>query len=241
MLANLKNSLVTSLHVFLLVCVAALNNAAHAQERNPEPGFAACTVELNGDSLLFGYISDPSVGWRLPTSPAQWLRSKGYTVEDRTAAGLSMYDTIRGYSEPRKNAPPQTYPAGAQPAFHLAPHHSNIVVLQAAVNDYPNENIQQLYVDYAWAIDWLRSQNKIPVVTGVTQIDARQNTPEVYAKVAAIRALVRKVAFDKGAHYASYDLVPVAVTDSIHLDQASSNGVTENLRYVLSYICATPF
>lgn len=222
-----------------LIALSAIN--VSAQERNNVPGFEACTVELNGDSILFGYFPDPNVEWRLQTSPAQWLRNKGYTVEDRTAAGLSMYDTIRGYAQPWTGAPPAIYPAGQQPAFHLAPHDSKIVVLQAAVNDYPNQNIQQLYMDYSWAIDYLRGQNKIPVITGVAKLDQTATDPATYSKIAAIRALVRQVAIDKGAHYASYDQVPVAWTDGIHLNQASSNGVTENLRYVLSVICSTPF
>ena len=33
------------------------------------------------------------------------------------------------------------------------------------------------------------------------------------------------------------DTVPVDWTDGIHLNQDSSNGVTENLRHVLSVIC----
>jgi hypothetical protein len=34
---------------------------------------------------------------------------------------------------------------------------------------------------------------------------------------------------------------PMAWTDTVHLDQASSNGIAENLRFVLAHICFLPF
>ncbi len=226
--------------LFVMV-ISTIVVSANAQEFNYPEGIDNCTVELNGDSLLFGYVNNPNIKYKLSVSPAQWLQKNGFSVVDKSAAGVAMYDIVRGYQEPFFNAPLEYYPAGSQPAFNNALHDSKIVVLQAGVNDYPNPNLRQLYIDYSWAVDHIRYLGKIPVITGISQISPFVTNTETYNKVSQIRELVRQVAIDKRVHYASYDTVPVDWTDGIHLNQDSSNGVTENLRYVLSVICKIPY
>lgn len=214
---------------------------APAQELNYPQGFANCTVELNGDSVLFGFVNDPSKGWRLDTTPAQWLRNRGYTINDRTAGGLRTYDLLRGYLKPFPEAWPELYPNGAQPAFWNIAHDSRIVVIQTGINDFKDPfNPAQVYQDYAYMVDYIRAQGKIPVLTGVIQLSPALDAT-MLNRVQQIRTKIKQVATDKFVHYASFENVPVWYTDGIHLNQASSNGMTENLRYVLSVICGVPF
>lgn len=230
---------------FILAAAIALSactpRIAPAQELNYPQGMQNCTVELNGDSVMFGYVTNYST-WRLATTPAQWLQSKGFTVVDKSAGGLRTYDLVRGYTMPWPEAWPELYPNGPQLAFWNQSHDSRIIVLQTGINDFkPPYNPSQVYVDYAWMVDHVRALGKIPVITGMTQTAVEPLGQDAYNKLAVIRQTIKQVAIDKGVHYASWDAVPVAWTDGIHLNQDSSNGVTENLRYVLSVICGVTF
>ena len=112
-------------------------------------GMNNCSVELNGDSVLFGYITNDTT-WRLESTPAQRLRDKGYQIEDKTAGGLRTYDLVRGYLQPFPEAWSALYPSGAQPAFWNLPHDSRIIVIQTGINDFKdpfNFGGQPLYYD----------------------------------------------------------------------------------------------
>lgn len=226
--------------VVSLVLSACGGQPADAQELNYPQGMQNCTVELNGDSVMFGYITNGTT-WRLDTTPAQWLRNKGYAVVDKSAGGLRTYDLVRGYLKPWPDAWPEVYPNGAQVAFWNQPHDSRIIVIQTGINDFKDPyNPQQVYNDYAYLVDYIRGLGKIPVITGITQVSPDVGT-NTYNKIASIRQVVKNVAIAKNVHYASWDANPVWYTDGFHLNQASSNGVAENLRYVLSVICGVPF
>lgn len=221
-----------------LMALAACGGAA--QELNYPQGMQNCTVELNGDSVMLGYVTNGTT-WRLNTTPKQWLQSKGYQVVDKAAGGLRTYDLVRGYTKPWPDAWPEVYPNGAQNAFWLMPHDSRIIVLETGINDFKEPyNPTQVYQDYTWLVQYIRSQGKIPVITGIIQMHPSMDSVS-YSRIATIRQVVKQVAIDQNVHYASWDTVPVAWTDGIHLNQDSSNGVTENLRYVLSQICGVAF
>lgn len=224
----------------IALAIALAGCGASAQEVNHTKGLEACTVELNGDSVLFGFV-DNKTTWRLGTTPADWLGKYGYKVADKTAGGLRTYDLLRGYATPFPEAWADLFPSGPQQGYGAEDHPSNIVVIQTGINDFRTEpfHVAQVAHDYRVLVDYIRMQGKIPVITGITKLDQNRVDPEIYARVAAIRTAVRGVAIERNVHYASFDAVEVAWTDGIHLDQASSNGVTENLRYVLGVICGT--
>lgn len=230
------------LKAFILAASMALAACGgSAQELNYPQGMQNCTVELNGDSVAFGYVTNGTT-YRHSTTPAQFLRNYGFSVVDKTAGGLRTYDLVRGYVKPWPDAWTEVYPNGQQGPFWLMPHDSKIVVISTGINDFKDPySLPQVYNDYAWLVGYIRSQGKIPVITGVSQIQVQPLGNDAYNKISAIRATIHQVAVDKGAHYASWDQVPVAWTDGIHLNQASSNGVSNNLRYVLSVICGVAF
>lgn len=226
--------------LMLTVMLSACGGAV-AQEKNYPQGMQNCTVELNGDSIALGYITNGST-YRLPVTPAQYLRNYGYQVVDKAAGGLRTYDLVRGYVKPWPDAWPEVYPNGQQGPFWMMPHDSRIVIIATGINDHREPyNLQQTYMDYAWLVDYIRSQGKIPVIAGVSQLQSQPGWEDMITKVNAIRQTVKQVAIDKGVHYASWDTVPLIYTDGIHLQQASSNALAENLRYVLSVICGTAF
>lgn len=213
--------------------------AAAALSACIQPAQAYCSVELNGDSVMYGFINQPSTGWRLPTTPAQWLRNYGYSVTDKSAGGLTTYDLVRGYTLPFPEAWPELYPAGPQSAFIAEPHYSQVVVIETGINDFRVQPFSAARVaqDYRYLIDVIRSQGKTPVITGVANQDPNLVDADSFGKMAAIRTAVRNVAAEKGVAYAGWDTVAVAWTDGIHMNQASSNGLADKLRATLDTIC----
>lgn len=200
-------------------------------------GMNNCSVELNGDSVLFGYITNDTT-WRLESTPAQRLRDKGYQIEDKTAGGLRTYDLVRGYLQPFPEAWSALYPSGAQPAFWNLPHDSRIIVIQTGINDFKDPfNPARVYQDYSYMVDYIRGLGKIPVITGVTQVDKTVVGIEVSDKIDKIRETIKLVVKNKFVHYASFENVPVKWTDGYHLTQESSDEMVNNLDYVLGVIC----
>lgn len=217
---------------------ACSSNESVAQERYQAGSAANCTVELNGDSVLFGFV-DNGTTWRHSTTPAKWLRNSAFTVTDRTAGGLSTYNLVRGYLKPFPEAWPELYPAGAQPAFWNTSHDSKIIVIQTGINDMKPEfyDYNRVLNDYRWLVDHIRSMGKIPVLTGVTQVSAATVGAQQFLNLHYVRQAMNQVVQEKQVHYANFDNTYVEFTDGIHLTQASSNGIADNLRYVVKYIC----
>lgn len=209
----------------IVLAFASASTSPFAQERFAAGSPANCSIELNGDSILRGY--------GVATSPAQWLQAYGYPVDNRAIDGQSTYQLTRVNK------------------FFAKAHPSSIVVIQTGINDYRREyeygvfgapTIPTLKQDYRSMIDHVRALGKIPVVAGVTKLGYPNALgDDAYNIIAQIRTAVKEVAQEKGAHYASFDINPVAWTDTIHLDQNSSNGIAENLRYVAAHICMLPF
>lgn len=227
--------------LYSVLTVALMGCGASAQEVDYNSKREACTVELNGDSVLFGFQIAPS--WRLPVTPGGRLEQYGFKVVDKTAGGLTTADLLRGYSAPFEGAWAELYPNGPQHPFREVSHTSRVVVIQTGINDARKQPFHraQIYHDYRALVDAVREQGRIPVITGVTQVDQTLVDKDTLWRLGEVRKAVRQVAQEKQVHYASFDQLPVAWTDGIHLDQASSNGLAENLRFVLSEICGAPF
>lgn len=235
------------------IAAFAFSFGASAYERIQVNSQSECSVELNGDSILFGYANNPPTD-RWATTPAQWLRNYGYTVTDRTAAGLSTYRLWRGYTTPdgNPNTPPHFFPNGPQYNFTsiFNSHPSKIIVIQTGINDYRMEyspataagaaaGVKQ---DYGYMVDYIRSLGSIPVLAGITNVSPGGFLGPHISTINAIREAVKQVSAEKSVHYASFDMNYMGyVADGVHVDQATSNGLAENLRYVVSYICSLPF
>lgn len=210
------------------------SSSSFSYERVQAGSPAQCSIEFNGDSILHGFGYDS--GGTLFTTPATWLRNHGYTVNSNNA--------INGQS---------TFQLARNGGFYGVPH-SLIVVIQTGINDVRKEyeagpfgvpTVQGVKQDYRQMVDYIRAINKIPVISGVTDLQYPQVlqyfTQDEYNTVVAIQQAVREVAIEKNVHYASFDTAPLGWSDSVHLDQASSNGIAENLRYVAAYICMLPY
>ena len=51
-------------NLLFAMMISTIIVSANAQEFNYPEGIDNCTVELNGDSLLFGYLSNPNVKYK---------------------------------------------------------------------------------------------------------------------------------------------------------------------------------
>lgn len=194
------------------------------------------TVELDGDSILFGF--DPaSATWRHAQTPAQRILAKrpGWVVDDRTAAGLRVYDLVRGYEAPFEDAPPALFPRGPQGPFDTEPHPSRIVVFQAGVNDHarPGFDLDAFEADYRGLIQRVRSLGHAAVVTGITPVSDKIFGPEALATMKAINSVIHQVAAETRTVHARWDSMPFSVdkdtTDGIHPTQAASNRLADRL------------
>ncbi len=227
---------------FIVAATAVISifgsGAAFSQERHFVSSPSQCSIELNGDSILHGFTKD-GYGQRHNITPATWLRNHGYPVNEAYA--------INGQS---------TFNLASN--FFSRSHSSLIVVIQTGINDYRKEyqsglfpvpTVEGVKNDYRRMIDRARAENKIPVVAGITNVKYPEIlnwwTQDQYNTVVAIQQAVRQVVAEKNAHYASFDINYMNYTnpiaDPVHPDQASSNGLAENLRYVAAYICGLPF
>ncbi|GKS85655.1 SGNH/GDSL hydrolase family protein [Acidovorax sp. SUPP1855] len=199
-----------------------------------------CSVELDGDSILFGF--DPaSTTWRHAQTPAQRIlaRRPRWVIDDRTAAGLQAYDLVRGYDAPFDSAPPELFPRGPQGPFDTEPHPSRIVVLQVGVNDHarPGFDIEAFEDDYRGLIGFVHSLGHAAVVTGITPVSDKIFGPAALATMQAINAAIRRVAADTRTVHAHWDSMPFSVdrdtTDGIHPTQAASNRLADRLTVAL--------
>lgn len=234
----MKNTL--SVILTAAICASGAGSAL-AQERKFVSSPAQCSIELNGDSILHGYNQDGEFQ-RHDVTPTEWLQARGYTVNE-------------------------AYAINGQSTFNLTPKFmartekfigSHIVVIQTGINDYRKEyqsalhpvpTVEGVKRDYRTMVDRVRAHNAIPVIAGITNIKYPEIlhwwTQDQYDTVVAIQKAVRQVATEKNVHYASFDInymhYPNPLKDPVHPDQASSNGLAENLRYVAAYICGLPF
>lgn len=215
--------------------------SAFSQERKIVSSPAQCSIELNGDSILHGFNKD-GYGQRHDVTPAEWLVGRGYPVNEAYAInGQSTYQLTPKFMQRTQSS-----------------ISSHIVVLQTGINDYRKEyqtglfpvpTVEGVKRDYRAMVDRVRARNAVPVIAGITNVKYPEIlnwwTQDQYNTVVAIQKAVREVATEKNVHYASFDLNYMHYTnpiqDPVHPDQASSNGLAENLRYVAAYICGLPF
>ena len=89
---------------------------------------------------------------------------------------------------------------------------------------------------YKVVVDYIRSQQKIPVIAGVTKIDPDGFLSFCNSTIDRIWAAFKQVALENNVHCADVDLNYLAYSDGVHVNQASSNGLAENLCYVIAHI-----
>ena len=186
------------------------------------------SVELNGDSILFG--------WACESTPAMQMRAERpkWTITDRNACGLRMADFMVGYQESFPGAPSDMFPAGPQQAFKEAPHASQVMVIGLGLNDSygllsADDYRQQLLATLAV----IRDAGAVPVFTGLMQIPHGYYGPAQDANLDEFHRVMRDVAMEEGVIHAGWDdeyegegdLQP----DHIHRAQAATDRLTARL------------
>jgi hypothetical protein len=203
------------------------------------PGFAYCSIELNGDSILYGYANRP--GMQLEITPETYLRARvGVWIDNRTAAGLNTRDLVNGYTEPFPGTDPALYPRGPQAAYAALPHTSTLTVLQVGANDYARADFdaETFRGDYRHLIATTLNNGSLPLVTGVSQLDLDRLSQAQRDNLAAINTVIHQVAAETGTAHAGWDSMPVQTIDGVHPDQDSSLRLSERLLTELDRLCA---
>jgi hypothetical protein len=222
MTSTLKGALVA-----LFLCLTACGGG------DPEPPPVAGTVELNGDSVMYGL--------GLQESPAMGLLRErpSWTVEDRSASGLSLRDLMEGYPEPFKDAPISAYPRGPQGPFTAIQHTASVVVIEQGGIDALEETSPEAFEqNLRTAVAHIKGLGATPVLTGIVPLEpgAFFTAPRV-ALTVELNAITHKVARDLGVTHAGWDTVefnPATDTlDGIHRTQPASKRLVSRLAAVI--------
>lgn len=158
------------------------------------------SVELNGDSILFG--------WACESTPVMQMREQRpkWQITDRNACGLRMADFMVGYQEPFPGAPADMFPAGPQPAFKDAPHTSQIIVIGLGLNDsYGYLSADEYRKKLIEALTIINSAGAVPVFTGLVHIPAGFYDPAQDANLDKFHKVMRDVATEYDVIHAGWD------------------------------------
>lgn len=188
------------------------------------------TVEINGDSILFGpNLTLKPVDYIKQTKP-DWI------VVDKGVLGLTMRDLVNGYQEPFLNADHSYYPLGPQAAFKNINRDSKFVVLGLGGNDALTvETTADFEAKLRSAVTTLLSENRIPILTGIIQLQATEGTlvdSAARTRSIQINAITYAVAADFGLVHAQWDKIPFDNNDTfdgIHRKQGPSNALMDRL------------
>lgn len=180
-----------------------------APQDPPKPA-PICTVDLYGDSIMYGGYA---LTLRLSTPPAAALRAlrPAYTVVDRSANGDTI--TMRSMT------------------FNNEARSGRIVVIEQGINDtgqgWPIEALLTGMVEY------VKAEGRTPVLTGLT----RQFTPVKGRD--EYDATIRRVADATGAAFADWGSVPLnegELADGLHPGQEYSARLVQRLAETLDEV-----
>lgn len=183
------------------------------------------SVELNGDSILFGYL--------LTLTPADFLKKErpNWVIKNVTAGGLTLDDYYKGYTTPYTNASPSVFPAGPQLAYKNIARTSKYIVIELGGNDaYGSISPITFENELREIISTIKLENRIPILTGIVGLVAGdtfdQNTID---RITYLNKLIRQISVDTNTPHAGWDTYsfnPVTDTiDGIHRTQPVMNNL----------------
>lgn len=213
--------LATSCLIFLTSCGGGSNHS--------------CSVELNSDSIFVTSGSTIS-----PVAILQQL-NPSIVIDNRAVGGLTTRDLISGYTTTYAGGP--IPPRGAQKAFYLESHPSDIIIIETGGND----GFEGVTVDSyrAYLIEFIRvvrSQGKTPIITGIVPVEPGPVFNEsVVSRIRELNAVGLSVAKEFNVEHSgfgemSYDPKTDSI-DGIHRSEKAIHEVVAILTKSIQKVC----
>jgi len=190
------------------------------------------TVELNGDSVMYGQGLDVR-----PSAYLQELLPE-LNIQDKSQVGLALDSLVKGYSTPWLNGPVPRL--GVQPPFNQIERTADIVVISLGGNDAYSDLSPVVFEEQLrGVIQRVKDEGRIPVLTGIVQL-----TPSAMGfdyltvnRAIELNSITQKIAQDMNVVNANWDTVEYKglqdTLDSIHRNQKASNLLIEQLAITL--------
>ena len=201
----------------------------------PTPVITACSVEVNGDSIIVGPTLSPTPMQRLG------MLRPGLEIIDKGISGLTLNSLYNGYGVPYDGAPAPRL--GTQLRFNQIQRTSRIVVVELGGNDaYSSLPAVTFEQQLRAIVATIQGEGRVPVLTGIVKLTAAgafdQGTVD---RAAELNVVIHRVAVEMGVIHAGWDEVPFAgeveTIDGIHRTQAASDRLVEQLAKTLDQIC----
>lgn len=208
--------------VALFLCLSACGGGG--DESHPKP----CTVELNGDSVMYGQGLQESPAMGLLRERPHW------SIDDRSASGLALAVLLSGYIDPTS-----AYQRNPEGPFTAIAHPASIVVIeQGGIDALVGISVESFEANLRTAVAHLQAQGRTVVLTGIVKApEGPVFTASVLAITAQMTAVTYRVARETGATHAGWDTVEFAglseTLDGIHRTQPASNRLVSRLAAVI--------
>lgn len=206
----------------LFLCLSACGGGG--DEAPPVP----CTVELNGDSVMYGQGLQESPAMGLLRERPHW------SIDDRSASGLALEVLMSGYIDPTSAY--QRNPAGP---FTAIPHPASVVVIeQGGIDALVGIPVETFEANLRAAVAHLQAQGRTVVLTGIVKAPAGPVfTSDVLSVTERMTEVTYRVARETGATHAGWDTVEFhglpETLDGIHRTQPASNRLVSRLAAVI--------
>lgn len=207
--------------ILLVACGGGGSDATPIPTLRNQTSSSPLTIELNGDSLMFGLEINKNIGKYLKETNPQWV------IDDRGVAGLTMKDLNSGYTTPFPNASSVFYPRGAQLNFKTVQRTSNIVVIALGGNDaYSGFSTNDYELNLKAIVDVLISEKRTPILVGIPPMKSSLFSNKVNEVIQANNAIMHTLAIEKSIIFVEWDkteFIENETIDGIHRNQIGSD------------------
>lgn len=223
-----KRKFISSLLLLLTSCGGGSGSSSQAE---------IVTLELNGDSILYGPgLNKVSIVLLKELKP-KWI------VIDKAVGGLTLNALYKGYIVPYLNAKPEVFPLGPQLPFRDVKRNSKFIVIEVGGNDAYNQLPAEIFeAQLREMISILKSENRVPIITGIPGMIAGDTfNQDTVDRILVNNAIMRKVTKEMNVIHAGWDTYPfnplTDTIDGIHRSQeALNNLVIEIIKSIDNYI-----
>lgn len=181
------------------------------------------TIELNGDSLLLGYLLETTPEMIICKNRPKWV------VTNKCAGGLTLNNYFNGYKEPYLNAKKEVYPSGPQLPFKDTLRQSKFIVIELGSNDAYIKIPPSLFeYELREIIDIIKKENRIPILTGIPAMEISETfNQETINRININNKIIRQVCIDTNSLHAGWDIYPFTDSiDGIHKTQEVMTDLT---------------
>ncbi len=190
---------------------------------------AKLTVDLYGDSVLYGYSVD-----KTPIELMRELRPK-WKVVDHTACGLDTKELLEGYDKSDPNLSAEYMRNGPQPPFkNIDRFDVDVVVIQTGFNDAFHQVGNYKY-NLKQVVQTALDEGKIVVIAGIFNVEIKVPLLAPYNDIT--HQVAKELSVTHACWGENYQGLTDVSPDTIHRRQWSSNRLTQALVETIEKAC----